>query len=69
MDEEKILEEIKNSKKDTTIARNSMGCSENYYSKHFMVGECFTEDELNKMNKEELENLLRLAKFAGEVFY
>jgi hypothetical protein len=34
-----------------------------------MVRECFTEAELEAMTLSELNNILKLAGFAGDVFY
>lgn len=62
-----ILEAIKNAKERE--GRNSMGCSESYYNEYFMVRKCFTEKELKAMSKTELNNILKLAVFAADVFY
>lgn len=58
-------------------ARNSMGVSESFYNAYYLVGMCFTDDkkikvadsELNKMTETELNNLIKLADYASEVFY
>jgi hypothetical protein len=62
-----ILEAIKNA--GETPGRNSMGRSESYYNAYYMVKKCFTEDELATMSATELNNLLKLAGFASDVFY
>lgn len=68
---EEILEKIKETKKIKPYSqgRNSMGASESYYNPDYMVGQCFTEEELSNLSESELKNLLKLADFAGEVFY
>ncbi len=66
-DKATILEAIKNA--GEISGRNSMGVSESYYNEYYMVRECFTEDELATMSATELNNLLKLAGFAGDVFY
>ena len=33
------------------------------------MGKCFTKRELEKLNREELNNLHKLAEFSAEVFY
>ena len=58
-------------------ARNSMGVSESFYNAYYLVGMCFTADkkikvadsELNKMTETELNNLIKLADYASDVFY
>ena len=62
-----ILEAIKNA--GETAGKNSKGTSESYYNKYYMVKKCFTEDELATMSATELNNLLKLADFASDVFY
>lgn len=64
-----ILKKIKNSLQSEYKGMNSMGCDERYYDKHYLVGECFTEQELSNMNLGELENLLKLASYASDIFY
>lgn len=71
MNKEEILNEINDAldSLENDRSRNSMGVYEKYYSPFYMVGKCFTMEELEKMSKETLDNLLKLAGFAGEVFY
>lgn len=71
MKKEEILEKIKEAVKipDNSQGINSMGASESYYNEYYMVGQCFTEGDLKNMSEESLSNLVRLAHFAGEVFY
>lgn len=67
---EEILNKIKEAvSKPMDKATNSMGASESWYDEYFMVGKCFTEGDLKEMSEESLLNLIRLAHFAGEVFY
>jgi hypothetical protein len=62
-----ILEAIKNS--GAISGRNSMGISESYYNEYYMVQKCFTEDQLKAMSVSELNNILKLAEFAADIFY
>lgn len=66
---EELIKKIKDSLGEPSKGRNSMGASENYYNCFYMVGKCFSEDELAEFDEKALENLLRLADFAGDVFY
>ena len=66
---EEILNKIKEALVKPIKGRNSMGASESYYNSYFMVGKCFTEEELNTLDEICLVNLIKLAEFAGEVFY
>jgi hypothetical protein len=66
---ETILKDIKDSLETKSTARNSMGCSENYYNPNYLVGKCFSEEELNKLTETELNNLIKLGEFASEAFY
>jgi hypothetical protein len=64
-----ILLKIKNALENPNKGRNSMGCSESFYDPNFMVGKCFSEEELTAMDESQLNNLIKLASFASEVFY
>ena len=64
---ELILNEIRNVK--TTNARNSMGCSENWYNAYFAISKTFTMDELETMSENELNNLVKLADAIAEGLY
>jgi hypothetical protein len=66
---EEILEKIKTALANPREGRNSMGCAERFYDSHYMVGSCFTEEELSGFSEQELKNLVKLADFASEVFY
>jgi len=67
MEKETILKNIK--EVDRIEGINSMGVSESYYNKYYLTKKCFTEEELNSMNEKELNNIIKLADFAGDVFY
>lgn len=79
MTKEEILQNIRNcfDKEKSNKARNSMGVSESYYNAYYLVGMCFTDDkkqtvdesELSKFTETELNNLVKLAEYAGEAFY
>ena len=49
--------------------RNSMGCNESWYDKHYAISRTFTRDEVNAMTDNELANLLRLATKIQEALY
>jgi hypothetical protein len=66
---EEILQKIKGSLDDPAKGRNSMGASESYYNPYYMVGKCFTKEELNNIDETGLNNLIKLAEFASDVFY
>lgn len=69
MNKQTILKKIKKSKEKPAEGRNSMGCSESNYNNYFLVGGCFNKKELEKMDEDCLKHLLKLAKYAGDVFY
>lgn len=48
--------------------RNSMGVSESFYNPYFLIGKCFSKNELSIMNKHELNSLHKLANFASGSF-
>ena len=66
-----ILLEIKMAldKEKANKARNSMGNSERFYNRFYLIGACFTTDQLQLMTIQELNNIVALAEFGGEVFY
>lgn len=66
-EKEKLLEYIRNPV--TTTARNSMGCSENWYSPYFCIKETFSFEEVEKMDDSEIERLIKLADRIGEALY
>jgi hypothetical protein len=67
MGREEILKNIK--EVEPIKGRNSMGASESWYNEYFMISKCFKEEELQNMSEIELNNLIKLANFAAEVFY
>lgn len=71
MKKEKILQTIEYwlDKERFNEQRNSMGVSESYYNPHYLVGKCFTKDELLNMSDSEINNLIKLADYASEAFY
>ena len=71
MTKEEILQKITDcfDKEKTNKARNSMGNSENWYNSYYLVGKCFTTEELTEMSETELTNLIKLGDFASDVFY
>ena len=62
-----ILEYAKNPV--TTLARNRMGCSENWYDTFFSITHTFTIEEIEAMREEELERLHKLAWNIAENLY
>ena len=71
MTKEEILKNIADcfEKAKDNKARNSMGNSENWYNSYYLVGKCFTTEELIEMSEPELNNLIKLGDFAADVFY
>lgn len=67
MKKEEILTNIKNIK--PREGHNSMGASENWYNPYYMISECFPFEELENMQEKELQNLVKLAELASDVFY
>jgi len=69
MEKEELLNKIKNVEK--VAGKNSMGASESWYDAYYMVREFAKRKEVNLENLtiSELNNLVALADFAGEVFY
>ena len=64
---EEILEKIKTV--GTTDGRNSMGVSESYYDPYYLAKKCFKIEQLEAMSESELQNIIKMADFATEVFY
>lgn len=52
-----------------TTARNSMGCSENWYNSYYAMKETFTREEIESMTDTEIENLIKLADNIAEGLY
>jgi len=58
-EKQKLLEYM--DKPVETTARNSMGCSENWYNSYFAIKETFSREKIEKMTNEEINNLITLA--------
>ena len=67
MTKEEIINRIKNV--GTTTARNSMGCSENWYNSFYSIKMTFTMEEIEAMTEKELNNLMKLADNIAEGLY
>lgn len=67
MTAQELINEINNLK--TTTARNSMGCSENWYNAYYAISKTFTEEEIEGMTDREIDYLLRLGDQLAEAFY
>ena len=66
-EKEKLLEYIDNPV--LTGARNSMGCSENWYNSYYAMKETFTKEEIKNMSDGEINNLIKLAENIMEALY
>ena len=66
---DEILNKVKEALANPAKGKNSMGASESYYNKYYMMGKCFTEKELVAMDEACLNNIIKLADFASNVFY
>ena len=66
-EKEKLLEYIDNPV--LTGARNSMGCSENWYSPYYAMKETFTKEEIENMSDSGINNLIKLAENIMEALY
>ena len=66
-EKENLLEYINNPV--LTDARNSMGCSENWYNPYYAIKETFAEEEIINMTDEEINNLVKLAENIMEALY
>ena len=67
MTKEEIINNIKNV--GTTTARNSMGCSENWYNYFYAIKMTFTMEEIVAMSEKELNNLIKLADNIADGLY
>lgn len=58
MEKKEILKMISDcfDREKTNKSRNSMGVSESYYNPYYLIGTCFTKEELNEMTEEQLKN-------------
>jgi len=64
-----VLDKIKKAFYDKSLGKNSMGVSENLYDPYYLIKMAFELEELEKMSDKELDNLLKLADYATEIFY
>lgn len=63
----KVIEYIK--QPITTDARNSMGCSENWYNSYYAISQTFTLEEVQAMSEMEVEHLVKLGDTIAEYLY
>ena len=68
MSEKERLIEYCNKPK-VTEARNSMGCSENWYNPYFAIKETFSVEEISLMSEKEIDNLIALADNIADGLY
>lgn len=66
-DKHELLEYMKSP--TVTNARNSMGCSENWYNSLYSVSQTFSMEEVEAMSEQEVSNLLKLANMIAEGLY
>lgn len=52
-----------------TNVRNFMGCSEDWYNVYFAISRTFAREEIEKMDDQTINYLVRLAEKLGEAFY
>ena len=64
---EKLLEYI--NKPVLTTAKNSMGCSENWYDPYYAMKETFAKEEIENMSDSEVDNFIKLAWNIMEALY
>ena len=50
-------------------ARNSMGCSEDWYNVYYAISRTFVKEEVEKMDNQTISYLIRLAVKLGDAFY
>lgn len=67
MTKTEIINAIKNV--GTTTARNSMGCSENWYNPYYAIKMTFSMEEIENMSEGELNNLVKLGDAISEGLY
>ena len=67
MTKTEIINNIKNV--GMTTARNSMGCSENWYNPYYAIKMTFTMEEIENMSESELNNLVKLGENISEGLY
>ena len=69
MTKEEIINNIKNTSIVGTSAKNSMGCSENWYNAYFSIKMTFSMEEIENMSENELNNLVKLGNNIAEGLY
>ena len=67
MTKKEIINNIKNM--NTTTARNSMGCSENWYDAYYAIKMTFSMEEIENMSENELNNLVKLGDAISDGLY
>lgn len=67
MTKEEIINGIKNVK--LINARNSMGCSENWYNSYYAIKMTFSMEEIENMSEKELNNLVKLGNAISDGLY
>lgn len=66
-EKEKLLKYLEAPKE--TSARNSMGCSENWYDPYYAMKETFSKEQIENMTETEIHNLLTLAQNISDGLY
>lgn len=67
MTSQELLNQINNLK--LTNARNSMGCSENWYNSYYAISKTFSTKEIEEMTEREVDYLIRLGDALADAFY
>ena len=67
MTKEEIINNIKNV--GATMARNSMGCLENWYNPYYAIKMTFPMEEIGNMSESELNSLVKLGDAISEGLY
>ena len=67
MTKAEIINNIKNV--GATMARNSMGCSENWYNPYYAIKMTFPMEEIGNMSESELNSLVKLGDAISEGLY
>ena len=67
MKPQELLKNIENL--TVTTARNSMGCSENWYNSYYAISKTFTKEEIENMTEREIDYLIRFGDMLADAFY
>lgn len=69
MRKEDVIRHIENVEEVTGF--NSMGASESFYNKYYLTRQFLKRENIdpNKLKARELHLMIRLAEYAGEIFY